>query len=277
MIRIHPIRTGFVRIKEAQRARRLGGLPGIALTREWTEWLPILAWLIEHPEGPIVVDTGETTRVAEKGYLPRWHPYYRLGVQFMVQPEDEIGPQLLKHGLDPYDVRTVIMTHLHSDHAGGLSYFPGSKVLVSETEWRRARGFAGLVRGYPSNRWPKWLDPLPMPFDPVGPPPFRASFPVTRQGDVVVVPTPGHTPGHVSVIVRVGDGLNFFLAGDTSYDQGYLMHRVVDGVSGNPRVALQTLENIIAFTERELTVYLPSHDPGSAHRLKARVPLLMAA
>ncbi len=69
MIEIHAILTGFVRIKEAQRTRRLGGLPGVILTREWTDWLPILAWLIDHPEGPIVVDTGETARVADEGYL----------------------------------------------------------------------------------------------------------------------------------------------------------------------------------------------------------------
>jgi hypothetical protein len=44
--------------------------------------VPILAWVIEHPEGIIVVDTGETARTAEPGYLPSWHPYYRFAVRF---------------------------------------------------------------------------------------------------------------------------------------------------------------------------------------------------
>ncbi len=277
MIKIHPIRTGHVRIKEAQRSRRLGGMPGVLLTKQWTEWLPIFAWLIEHPEGPIVVDTGETARVADRGYFPRWHPYYRGAVQFRVDPEDEIGPQVARLGFDPWEVGTVILTHLHSDHAGGLSYFPHSRILVSRAEWRMARGFAGLTRGYLPHRWPNWLNPDLISFERSGPSPFQVCHPVTERGDVVVVPTPGHTPGHVSVIVMPEDGLRFFLAGDTTYDQGALVNRVVDGVSRQPDVALQTIERITQFTQHDLTVYLPSHDPASAHRLTEKVPLLMAA
>ena len=96
------------------------------MDREWTEPLPIYAWLIEHPEGLIVVDTGETARAGEPGYFPRWHPYFKLAVREWVQPEDEIGPRLRALGFSPDDVRWVILTHLHTDHAGGLAHFPRS-------------------------------------------------------------------------------------------------------------------------------------------------------
>ncbi len=69
-IRIHLLQTGVVQIKSAQSRRRRGGLVRALMDRTWTEWLPIYAWAIEHPEGPIVVDTGETARTSEPGYFP---------------------------------------------------------------------------------------------------------------------------------------------------------------------------------------------------------------
>ena len=93
-MRIHAIQTGRVRIKRRQVAP-VAAEPGGGSTRrdrQWSDWLPIFAWAIEHPDGLIVVDTGETARVNDPGYLPRWHPYYRLGVRFEVAPQDEISP-----------------------------------------------------------------------------------------------------------------------------------------------------------------------------------------
>jgi len=138
----------------------------VFMDRNWTEWLPIFAWVIEHPEGVIVVDTGETARTSEPGYLPRWHPYYRLAVGFDVKPAEEIGPQLRKLGIAPEDVGTVIMTHLHTDHAGGLHHFPRSKIFrfgsrVSEGAWS-----AGQVEGLPPASLAEWFAPVPIPFKP---------------------------------------------------------------------------------------------------------------
>jgi N-acyl homoserine lactone hydrolase len=83
-MRVHAIQTGTVAIKQRQvrsagqgMRRRLNTL----LDHTWTDPLPIYARVIEHPEGLIVVDTGETARVAEPGYFPWWHPYYHLGVR----------------------------------------------------------------------------------------------------------------------------------------------------------------------------------------------------
>src|SRR5712691_2578309 len=76
-MRIHAIQTGTVAIKTRQLSGRGPGAlrPIITLLdTTWTEPLPIYTWVIEHPEGLIVVDTGETARVAEPGYLPWWHP-----------------------------------------------------------------------------------------------------------------------------------------------------------------------------------------------------------
>jgi N-acyl homoserine lactone hydrolase len=272
-MRIHVIQTGTVAIKAVQRQGRDAGNPllNIVLDRNWTEPLPIFAFVIEHPEGLVVVDTGETARVAELGYFPRWHPYYRYGLQEWVPPEEEIGPQMRAIGLDPNDVRWVLLTHLHTDHAGGLAYFPKAENLVSRSEYTYARGTRGLVRGYPSNRWPRWFSPTLIDMQPEPMSSFPASYQVTRTGDVRFVPTPGHTAGHLSVVVTTPD-VTYFLAGDASYTQALMLSETVDGVSLNRAGAKQTLERIHAFCRATPTVYLPSHDPDTPDRLANRQP-----
>ena len=238
----------------------------ILLDRSWTKPLPIYAWAIETNEGVIVVDTGETARTSEPGYFPRWHPYFRLAVRLFVTPEQEIGAQLVRLGIRPDDVRTVILTHLHTDHAGGLHHFPKSEIMVSDVELGLAKGLAGRLRGYLPNRWPTWFAPRSIRFEefPFGP--FDRSVRVTSDGKVVIVPTPGHTPGHVSVIVVDGD-VSYFLAGDASYTQQALVERQVDGVSPRESVARRTLEMILRYAHDRPTVYLPTHDAESAGRL----------
>jgi len=123
-MRVHAIETGRVRIKQAQIEGRGHGLwrqlqP--MRSQQWADWLPVYAWAIEHPEGVIVVDTGSAAHLKS---LPAWHPYFQLSVRFDIEPEQEVGPQLRSLGIGPRDVKTVVLTHLHVDHDGGLAHFP---------------------------------------------------------------------------------------------------------------------------------------------------------
>jgi glyoxylase-like metal-dependent hydrolase (beta-lactamase superfamily II) len=268
-MKIHALQTGTVRVKASQRVGRGHGSMrqvNILLDRTWTEWLPIYAWAIETNEGVILVDTGETARTSEPGHFPRWHPYFRLAVRFDVTPEQEAGPQLLKLGIRPHDVRTVILTHLHTDHAGGLHHFAKCEILVSDEELSLARGFAGRLRGYLPNRLPDWFAPKSINFVPEPFGPFDRSQRVTSDGNIIIVPTPGHTPGHVSVIAVDGD-VCYFLAGDTTYTQQTLIEGKVDGVSPNEAVSLRTMQAIMRLAQDRLMIYLPTHDPESANRL----------
>ena len=89
-MKVHAIQTGTVAIKQRQRegvGRGKRRFVNALLDREWTEPLPIHAFLIEHPEGLLLVDTGETARTAEPGYFPAWHPYFRLGLRAWVTPD----------------------------------------------------------------------------------------------------------------------------------------------------------------------------------------------
>jgi N-acyl homoserine lactone hydrolase len=267
-MQIHIIQTGTVAIKQVQRQGRETGNPilNIIFDKDWTEPLPIFAFVIEHPEGLIVVDTGETACVAEPGYFPWWHPYFRYGVREWVQPEEEIGPQMRAIGLDPKDVRWVLLTHLHTDHAGGLAHFPHAEHLLGRREYENDKGMLGRLRGFLPNRWPDWFDPtlIDMQYGPLGP--FPNSYRVTQAGDVHFVPTPGHTPGHLSVVIRAAD-MTYFLAGDASYTQDLMLAGQVDGVSTDRAIARQTLERVHAFCRATPTVYLPTHDPNTPDRL----------
>jgi len=270
-MKIYPVQTGTVVIKKNQQIGRGAGALrqlNMLLGSEWTPPLPILAWIIEHPEGILVVDTGETAKALQADYFPKWHPYFRLAVRMNVLPEQEIGPQLRTLGIKPTDVKRVILTHFHTDHAGGLPHFPNSEILVNEEEYRMAKS-QGSLAGYLPQHWPSWFTPTPIRFEKAALGGFEHRSTVTSAGDVIVIPTPGHTAAHISVLVKNED-CYYLLAGDTSYSEQTLIKRQVDGVSPNTQVALQTIDNILEFAKNNPLVYLPTHDPESATRLKER-------
>jgi glyoxylase-like metal-dependent hydrolase (beta-lactamase superfamily II) len=266
-MRIHAIETGRVRIKQAQIEGRGHGtwrqLQPI-LSSEWADWSPVYAWAIEHPEGVIVVDTGAAAHLKS---LPRWHPYFRFAVRFDIEPEQEVGPQLRRLGIGARDVKTVVLTHLHIDHDGGLAHFPDSRILASAGEIARASGIGGAVLGYLPKRWPKWFAPEPLAWQPAAYGPFASSARISAAGDVIAVPTPGHTPNHLSVVVRDGDH-EIMLAGDASYLESTMLSGTVDGVSPDETVAAATLARIREFCSQRPVVYLPAHDPHAAQRLR---------
>ena len=272
-VRVHAVQTGSVRVKATQvrgHGSYLGRTVANLLSSNWVE-VPIHAYVVEHPEGLIVIDTGETGRAAEPGYFPSWHPYYRWALEMKVTPDHEVGPALKRLGLSPSDVRWVVLTHLHTDHAGGLHHFRDAEILVSRAEHDRAAGPAGRVIGYLPNRWPGWFTPRLVDFGARAIGPFAATLDLTKNGDVHLVSTPGHTPGHMSVVVEA-EATTYFLAGDASYDIAAMRDGVVDGIAPNAHIYLRTLSQVREFVDKSAAIYLPCHDAGVADRLTAAAP-----
>lgn len=269
-MKIHAIQTGSVRIKTSQvrgRGRGLARRLRVFTDREWTDWLPTYAWMIDHPEGVIVVDTGQGTHLLDG--LRSLHPYRRWEVMFRIEPDEEIGPRLRALGVGRRDVKRVVLTHLHIDHDGGLAHFPETDILVSRGELQIARAWAGRLRGYLPNRWPAWFNPIALDLaaEPFGP--FAASRRLTTAGDVIAVATPGHTADHVSVIVMDGN-VAHVIAGDASYTEALMLAGQVDGVSVDEAAARATLRALRQLAAAGPAVYLPTHDPESAARLASR-------
>lgn len=160
---------------------------------------PCPCYLIEHPEGLVLFDTGLSYEVTQQP-----HDYGTFGAPHMAEFSEAIDnaedrtavAQLQEEGYDPADVDHVVMSHLHSDHAGNVSEFRDAEFLVHEDEL----GYA----------W--WPDPVQELFYLEGD--FNVlrshGFSVTEttgrydvfgDGSVVTIPTPGHTPGHQSLFV----------------------------------------------------------------------------
>jgi glyoxylase-like metal-dependent hydrolase (beta-lactamase superfamily II) len=268
-MKIHHVQTGFVAVKQVHRSFNGAegqGIFAIATARAWTEWLPISAWVIEHPEGIVVVDTGEVAQASDPAYYacdPGNQFFYTSFLRLSVTPEEELHNQLTLLGIRPTDVRWVVQTHLHGDHIHGLSHYSQAEVLVSPEDYPASLGATPCL-------YPDWLEPTLVAFRPAEVTGFERAYPLTRDGSVLIVPTPGHTHGHQSVIVRDGSH-SYLLAGDVSFDEAQLLNDGVAGIAVSQTKSRQTLAHIRAYCAAQPTVYLPSHDLDLRNRFENRI------
>lgn len=227
---------------------------------------PIPAFLIRHPGyGPILVDTGLHPSVASD-------PVENLGRfgNWFYRPELDTGEgvsaQLRGKGIDPASIRLVILTHLHIDHASGIADFPDATLVVSAAEWEAATtGSFPAFRGYHRAQFDYAFDFRTADFegDPVHSySTFARTIDLFGDGSVRLAFTPGHTPGHQSVVVRLKDR-DMVIGGDALYRSEQLK----DGADGpgvmadahNYRRSLQEIR--LFHREYPEAVITPGHDP----------------
>lgn len=271
-MKIRAISTGSVQITQNWRIGKGKGLRRLANTlfdSAFTEWLPIFCYVIEHPEGLIVVDTGIPANANDPVYFPPWMRLVQRAAKFRISPEEEIGPQMCRIGLSPQDVRWVVLTHLHQGHDGGLRHFPQAEFVLSRAEWEAARGLKGRLAGYLNQRWPAWFSPTLVDFTQAGAGVFPGQQPLISGSDICLVPTPGHSAGHQAVLVYESDHV-VMLAGDASYSQDLLLAGAVDGIGPDPAPQRATHRRILQFAAGTPTVFLPCHEWDAERRLVGR-------
>lgn len=191
---------------------------GVRVPREeWIE-IPVVAFLVEHPTaGPVLVDTGFHPAVAVD-------PKQGLGLTSVINkdlkmdPGQAVAAQLRERKIDPASVKTVVMTHLHNDHASGIAEFPAATFVVSGKEWEAAAK-GRQTDGYIRRQYDHAFDYRTLDFEAKEADSFATfgrSLDLFGDGSIRIVFTPGHTLGHCSVILRL-KGREALLTGDAAY------------------------------------------------------------
>jgi len=192
-----------------------------------SQWLalPIPAFLVHHPSaGPFLVDTGLHPSIASR-------PAENLGrlVANFSKPELEPGKdlpsQLRARGIDAKSIDLVVMTHLHFDHASGMSEFPGATFVLTEAEWIAATTESRpFMHGYRHAHYDYAFEYRTLSYDSgrvSSYSTFGRTFDLFGDGSVRLASTPGHSAGHQSVICRLRDR-DLVIAGDAIYTIGQL-------------------------------------------------------
>jgi Zn-dependent hydrolases, including glyoxylases len=269
------ISSGTVQIHPEQPLRTRKPLYWWLLTsRTWTPPLPINVYVIEHSKGLILFDTGQDrASVTDRSYFPggvTGFLYDRLA-RFQIGAEDTLTTQLATLGYSPGDVGTAILSHLHQDHIGGLAELKDADLLVSAAEWRELSKAAPELRGFLRKHIElPGLDWHQIEFEPTRDSalaPFTEALDVMADGSLVLLPTPGHTAGSMSLLIRRGTRTPLLLVGDLTYGADILERREVPGV-GKRRGLLESTDMVLALKkEMPGLVVLPAHDRTAIRRL----------
>ena len=260
-IRISGLTTGTLQLRPTflEGSPAHGGPLGLilALRRDTalTPPLPMWAWVVETATERILIDAGG--RSGMQGGI--------TGTRFHIEPDQDLLLELARRGISVESIDRVLMTHLHGDHVGGLTAFDPRRVWVARSEWEPVARFPGrLMRPLVAPVQPGFAPRL---FDFDGPPMlgFPASWPVTADGSIVALPTPGHSAGHTSYLVRRDEG-DVLLAGDVTYDLAALEAGRSQGFIADVSQHRRTLARVLSLV-RSGVAYLPSHDPDSPGRL----------
>ena len=207
---------------------------------------PVWAFLISHPtRGQALFDTG--MHPADGGKLRFEH--YR----FHVPPGQDIAAQLEASGIAAGEMKTVVLSHIHSDHAGGVALLPNARIILNRLEEETAARSSPTYR-YVNHGHDKLL--------------IDGDHDLFGDGSVEVLATPGHTCGHQSLRVRRFDRADV-LAGDACYFCRSLARDDADQPSADdPELYLATKRRLRAMQAAGDFV-VPGHDAAFLDQVPA--------
>ena len=277
---IHVLTTGWGEVhREHREGTWLPRLWWVLTSRSWIK-VPVNCFLLEHHDGLVLFDTGLDPAIAyDPDYISSaigrflLHRIFRLHIN-----EDEtLDRKLDAIGFSATDIDKAVISHLHFDHVGGIAKIPRAELIVSKTEWEL------LSAPHPERDW-MLREHIQLPasnWRPVAfaPPnddilaPFGGCYDVMGDGSMILLPTPGHTPGSMSMLVRTQGMPPLLLAGDLAYDVRFLMRDRFPGTGDEQqlRVSYANVRRLKQHMPDLLIV--PSHDSTAADALRAVVPI----
>lgn len=215
---------------------------------------PNPTYLIEHPDGLVMYDTSLDPAAAQDpvgvyGELATW-----FGLNY---PADKVPhSQLSKIGFSPEDVTFVVLSHTHFDHTGGLAQYPNATVIVGEGEL--AFGFWPSHPGHKAFMRYEDLDPLRG--RDIIEVPHEIDYDIFGDGSVVALSTPGHTPGHLSMLVHLPQS-SYLLAGDAVHVREASHTGFNCPFDADTVTALKSVHRINRLAKEHNATILINHDP----------------
>lgn len=238
MIELTLFRTGAVDIARSVFAPWLAGA-----AREEKRRTPVWSALLRTPEGNVLFDTGlHPVHVAR----PDATFGSASGLEVVMEEEDAVVKRLATLGVRPDDIAIVVNSHLHFDHAGNNGAFPKATFIVQADHLAFAKGkpnFPGVYWDIPE------LSYLPV------------SGRSTVARGIAVVPTPGHAPGHQSLVVDLAETGRVVLTGDAAFTRENLERGEIPAMDES--AATESLALIRSLVDGDLTRVFTSHDAAA--------------
>ena len=188
---------------------------------------PVLSWLIEHPDGLVLFDTG--MHIDLQSSNDRIGEATAKTIKPDFSPGEELTARLDARGIAPTDIDRIILSHLHFDHCGGNEEVPDARVVVQRAEWEAGHDQRMIDFGvynpddYDHGHDVEQLD---------------GEHDVFGDGTIVCLPTPGHTKGHQSLRVELASG-PVVLTGDCVYLESMLDDMIVPTMASEKSQAIQ--------------------------------------
>ena len=246
--------------------------------RSWVR-IPLNVYVIEHSDGLVLFDAGQDRAVVtDPDYWPDRITRFFMdhAFKFHIGPEDTLTRRLELAGYSAGDVRKAVISHLHTDHVGCIREIPQADLVMSGEAWQHMLGphperKMVLRRDIeiPGAKWQRITFP---PTDDPDLAPFTHAYDLMGDGSMMLLPTPGHLPGSLSMLVRRNGAPPLLFVGDLCYSQDMLMRDQFPG-TGDKEQLRETYAKVRALKERmpELVI-LPAHDPGGADAVRAASP-----
>lgn len=274
-VQLHPLLTGEILVPPGfveRPSRRLATLREFRSPRSQWMWLPVPAFLVEHPTaGALLVDTGLHPSVAHDQQQNFGRVASRL-FELRVERGQAASEQLRAVGIEPARLRLVLMTHLHTDHASAVEEFPGAMFLVDGREWEAATARGGWRHGYHTPQFDYGFDWRTVDYEAPAVDSFATfgrSLDVFGDGSVRLVSTPGHSEGHQSVLLRLRDR-EALLTGDAAYERRTIDRRVRPLVVTDEHRYWRSLREIALYLEgTPSALVIAGHDRHEWPRLAA--------